>query len=1050
MGRAARSSAIILAAVVLTPAVFAAPPFLVSDVEPNDTVSAAASTGLLDSGGVIIHGLNSDITACCSIIDRGRDPDIFSVTVTPQATYPIMLTARVVSSHPELEAALHVFARCPSNPTLAVHLAWRDEPDPPHSQPVLNTYLLEPGTYYVGISSTGPFGIDPNENLFSNHQVLPAGLAYQLEIELASPPPIDSSLEPNDTVPVPVDSLPFTVTDQFIGDGPSQWLDIDRYGVNLAAPGIVSVRAEPAAFGELNLVAFVNIGTATFETVHEPRPDLRTQSIRLAVFQPGLVEVIVNSVDMTLTEICTPQSTSIFVPGHDVTGYTGFYHLAIDVEPFTNPGGPLEPNDSVLQSTPTGLAAPGTAGFDASVGDGQFGQLRGDVDFYRFDLALDERLECDVLPTGGPDALLPVAHLYDDFGRRLRTFYPDDDGLIRGEFQRTCRDALVPPAAAREKYHLAVLGAGDRPPADALVPNPSPGSAATPLALHHLDGGPGSTGSYHLDIAIASDPLPRCGTEPDDSVHQAPLVLVDDGHYVCVRGAIGDGSCPDLGADVDLVAIRLDSAPAALDLRLNSTLCGSSEDKLVRLFDADGNELAVANVPPIGTLPPRLVDSTLRVILDETGDYFIGVSDPQNTAYDPLAACSGSGTVSACCESARYELDIHLSQTGSVSPPAPAGAVGPIGEPTRLFAVTSDPLADPIIELNPDTGDIIQSHALPDARTLGGRGLAFDGVDLFLLDGSGRFPLLQRISAETGEIMERTSTWFGSGLYGGMVAIGQRLYITDLLQHAIYELSDGLTGPVSRLDVGTTNLISMFGPVAAAVQPDRLIVSDASDPGTLHTLDAATGRRLTSAALGTDCPCDADLDRDGDIDAADAGLIFDCAVGHSGAIPFGCRAADLNCDATIDPLDENIFNCLAANQPGESHAAGEFDCCPAGLPSTGIRATALAGAGPNLLYTADWAVPVLRRYRGARSELGEVALSSPVMHLAGLPSLDLGDWDADGLVNLIDWGRFQACYRGDNALNLDLVCEVFDFDIDGRVDLLDFNALDAMIVGTEP
>lgn len=1049
MNRSARLSAVVFAALIFPPAL-AGPPWLVSDLEPNDTVDSAVNTGLVDSGAVVILGQNGFVTPCCNIIEPGLDPDLFSVTVSPQANGPVRLSARILSASPDLDAVLHLFTRCPSNPTLAVHLAWRDDPNPPDAQPVLNTFLLEPGNYFVGISSAEPFAIDPNEDLFPSFQLLPAGQSYQLEIQLSPPPPIDSASEPDDADPVLVPSVPFDVTDRFIGDGPSPWLDIDRYLLNLAAPGVVTVRAQPAALGELNLLAFVNIGSAGFEAVPEPRPDLRTLSARLAVFHPGPVEIVIKSTDLTVTEICTPQSTSIFVPGHDLTGFTGFYDLSIDLQPFADAAGPFEPNDSIHQSTPTGLAAPGSIVFDAAIGDGTFAQLRGDVDFYRFDLALDERLECELSPTGAPDALLPVAHLYDDLGRRLRSFYPNADGTVLVQFQRTCRDALAPPAVAREKYYLAVAGAGDRPPADPLVPNPFPGPAASPIALHDLDGGPGSTGPYRLQLDIRADPLPRCGLEPDDSADNAPLVLVDDGRYVCVRGAIGDGPCPSPGADVDLIAFRLDSAPAALDLRLNSTLCGSSEGKLARLFDAAGNQIAAAGVIPAGFLPPPLVDSVLQTLIEDTGDYFIGVSDPQNPGYDPLVACSGDGTVSSCCDASRYELHLRLSRTGPGADPAPAGGIPPSYGPTRLFAMIADPFADSVVELDPGSGDFIHALPLLDVRTLGARGLAFDGVDLFLLDGAGRFPSLLRVNAESGEILGRARTWFGSGLYGGIVAIGSRLYITDILEKAVFELPDGPTGPVTRLDVGATGLFAPFGPIAAAVQPGRLLVSDAAIPGIIHTMDAAAGTQLSISTLGTGCACQADLDHDGDIDDDDAQSMLNCAIRGTETIPFDCRNADLNCDGNIDPVDENLFHCLFSDlQPG-SHVAGDSDCCPPDLPPVPVRITALAGAGGNTVFAADRDELLLRHYRGIRTELHAVPLDAALLHLAGLAGINLGDGNADGFVNLLDWGRFQACYRGDAALDLDLVCEIFDFDIDGRVDLLDFDALDAVIAGPEP
>ncbi len=102
----------------------------------------------------------------------------------------------------------------------------------------------------------------------------------------------------------------------------------------------------------------------------------------------------------------------------DSTYETGGFPC-IDAVPVSVEDGPLEPNDSISESTPSELAGPGSASFAASIGDGLFGVLRGDADFYQTPSVLDERLAIEVSPTGDPASLIPVLHLYDDLGVHL-------------------------------------------------------------------------------------------------------------------------------------------------------------------------------------------------------------------------------------------------------------------------------------------------------------------------------------------------------------------------------------------------------------------------------------------------------------------------------------------------------------------------------------------------------------------------------------------------------------------------------------------------------
>jgi len=50
--------------------------------------------------------------------------------------------------------------------------------------------------------------------------------------------------------------------------------------------------------------------------------------------------------------------------------------------------------------------------------------------------------------------------------------------------------------------------------------------------------------------------------------------------------------------------------------------------------------------------------------------------------------------------------------------------------------------------------------------------------------------------------------------------------------------------------------------------------------------------------------------------------------------------------------------------------------------------------------------------------------------------VSVGDYNADGMVNLVDYASFAACMTGP-ATSIDPGCEVFDPNNDGKLDMAD-------------
>ena len=173
--------------------------------------------------------------------------------------------------------------------------------------------------------------------------------------------------------------------------------------------------------------------------------------------------------------------------------------------------------------------------------------------------------------------------------------------------------------------------------------------------------------------------------DSNDTIAQADnLNLNPENNYsATVRGSIFDGDpgedtaeVNDFSEDVDLYAFDLEAGDTltidvdaveglelsqyeGVDLRLDSEL---------RLFDADGNELASVNN---AAAPDEEFsrDPYLEFTAEEAGSYYVGVSQLGNRNYDPDVEGSGSGWIFPEIGVFSGEYDLNVSLTPGSSEP---------------------------------------------------------------------------------------------------------------------------------------------------------------------------------------------------------------------------------------------------------------------------------------------------------------------------------------------------------------------------------------------
>ena len=93
--------------------------------------------------------------------------------------------------------------------------------------------------------------------------------------------------------------------------------------------------------------------------------------------------------------------------------------------------------------------------------------------------------------------------------------------------------------------------------------------------------------------------------------------------------------------DVDLLKLELDAGDAAI-FNIEAAKLGSYLDSVLRVFDSEGNEVAVdddSNAPFEG----YSLDSYIEFSPETSGDYYVGISSFANFDYDPVDGGNSNG-----------------------------------------------------------------------------------------------------------------------------------------------------------------------------------------------------------------------------------------------------------------------------------------------------------------------------------------------------------------------------------------------------------------------
>ena len=164
------------------------------------------------------------------------------------------------------------------------------------------------------------------------------------------------------------------------------------------------------------------------------------------------------------------------------------------------------------------------------------------------------------------------------------------------------------------------------------------------------------------DTAIAITSAASLESNPNDTLATAINLALNpnqDGVYSIVD-AIGNNPNVALGLDVDFFQVQL-GASDQISIDIDANQFGGSLDSVVRLFDANGTQLAASND---ASAPGEFgsLDAFLDFTATAAGTYYIGISGYSNFNYDPLIG--GSGVLASTGD---YSLDIAVLRTTEVT-----------------------------------------------------------------------------------------------------------------------------------------------------------------------------------------------------------------------------------------------------------------------------------------------------------------------------------------------------------------------------------------------
>ena len=263
----------------------------------------------------------------------------------------------------------------------------------------------------------------------------------------------------------------------------------------------------------------------------------------------------------------------------------------------------LEPNNLISQASDSGIGGNRDVTLSSSI------DSISDIDLYRFELEQGQGITLDIDTinlTQDPTKFDSYLRVFDADGNELSS---NDD--FAGSDASSLDSYLGFIANATGQYYVGVSDTVNRD--------------YNPIEVEELDLAEDNFVPGNYDLSLKIVPV-ESDADPDNTVAEA-IALSFDNETQIVREEITTES------DVDLYEIEIGEAKG-IKLNINAERNDSDLDSYLRIFDADGKEVAFNDNSE--DLDNLTLDSILAFAPETSGKYYIGVSSAGNFDYDAV------------------------------------------------------------------------------------------------------------------------------------------------------------------------------------------------------------------------------------------------------------------------------------------------------------------------------------------------------------------------------------------------------------------------------
>ena len=608
--------------------------------DPNDTISEASSLGAVSTTPTTVSASispDTDVNMVSFTVNAGQVVD-FDIDTTLNGTGGLGSYIRLFDAQ-------------------GLQLAFNDDGVAPGENKLgFDAYLRytfsTAGTFYLGVSNYNNI----NYNAITGDGDTAGGFnsvgSYQLIVQAL---PIDSNDSISEAAQLgAVTTTPITVSASLVTD-----IDVNMVAFSVTAGQAVDFDIDTALNGPGGLGSYIRLFNAQGQQLAF-NDDAAAPGESIVGFDAYLrfTFVTAGTYYLGVSNSNNAQYDPLTGNGDTAGGFNsiGTYQLILK----TAAAAVSDPNDAISEASSLGAISTTPLTVNANISPDT------DVNMVSFIVGSGQVIDFDIDTTlNGAGGLGSYIRLFDGQGTQLAL---NDDGVAPGE-GRLGFDAYLrftfPTAGI---YYLGVSNSNN------ITYNAVTGDGDT-------SGGSNTVGSYQLIVQA----LP---VDTNDSIAEAAQLGAVSATPMTVNAIIATD------IDVNMVAFFV-TGGQSVDFDLDTTLNGPGGlGSYIRLFNAQGQQLAFNNDAAAPGETTVGFDAYLRFTFATAGTYYLGVSNSNNVQYDPI---TGNGDTAGGFNSiGSYQLILQTA-AAAVSDPNDS-----ISEATSLGAISTTPTTVSA-NISPDT-----------------------------------------------------------------------------------------------------------------------------------------------------------------------------------------------------------------------------------------------------------------------------------------------------------------------------------------------------------